>query len=133
MTRETSNTVSYGGWLLAAASAVGLILALYAFLAPETGVTHSYGAGLVVISTLLLTAAAMVVLFDHEKPAWLAGALYVATILDILGTGFAAYFLEARWLVGAMVAALVGWLIHVIADPSDEERAAAAIRKEVLS
>lgn len=133
MTREPSYTVSYGGWLLAAASAAGLILSLYSFVAPDTGVAWSYGAGLVVISTILLTLAALVIVLDHDKPAWLAGVLYFGSIVDIFGTAVAAYFLESYWLVAAMAIALVGWLVRVVLDPSDEERAAHAIRREVLS
>ena len=53
--------------------------------------------------------------------------------VDILGTGLAAYFLEAYWLLGAMAVALIGWFIRAIFDPSDEQIAADAIRKEVHS
>jgi hypothetical protein len=37
----------------------------------------------------------------------------VLLILGIVGTGFAAYMLEAYWLVALMVLCLIGWLIQV--------------------
>ena len=133
MVMDRSRSISYGGWLLAAASIVALGCALYYYLVPSTGVAYSYGAAIVLVSSAILTAAALVMVLDHDKPLWLLGFLYVGMFVDILGTGFAAYFLEAYWLLGAMVVALVGWFIRAISDPSDEEITADAIRREVLS
>lgn len=133
MAIDGSRSISYGGWLLAAASVAGLGSAAYYFAVPSTGVADSYGAALVLVSSALLTAAALLMVLVHHKPVWLLGFLYVTMFLDILGTGFAAYFLEAHWLLGAMVVALVGWFIRAILDPSDEQLAVEAIRREVLS
>ncbi len=133
MTSENFRSTSYGGWLLVAASMFGLASALYYYMAPMTGVAYSPGAALVLVSTALLFAGALVMLLDHDKPLWLLGFLYVAMFLDILGTGLAAYFLDANWLLGAMVAALIGWCIRAFFDPSDEQIANEAIRREVLS
>lgn len=128
-----SGSISYGGWLLAAASVVGLGCAAYYYLVPTTGVAHSYGAALVFASTALLAAASLVMVLVYHKPAWALGFLYVSMFLDIVGTGFAAYFLEAYWLLAAMAVALVGWLVRATLDPSDEEIAISAIRRKVLS
>ena len=133
MSMDDTPTISYGGWLLAAASVVGLGLAAYYDLAPSTGVAHTLGAGIVFLSTALLAVAALVMVLVHHKPVWALGFLYVAMLLDILGTGLAAYFLEAGWLLGAMVVALIGWILRAVYDPSDEEIATDAIRREVLS
>ena len=47
-------------------------------------------------------------------------------LLDIAGTGVASYMLEAWWLVGAMALALVGWIVHLAADPAPRRVAAHA-------
>lgn len=133
MAEDRFRSISYGGWLLAAAATVGLVCSSYYFLAPSAGVAYSYGAALVLASTALLAAAALVMVLVHHKALWLLGFLYAAMFLDILGTGFAAYFLEAHWLLGAMAVAMIGWFVRALFDPSDEEIAAAAIRREVLS
>jgi hypothetical protein len=38
----------------------------------------------------------------------------VLIALDIIGTGVAAYFLEADLLIAAMAGALIGWTMHLL-------------------
>ena len=46
----------------------------------------------------------------------LRGSLAVLILLDILGTGLAAYMLEADWLVAAMAVALTGWVARLVSN-----------------
>jgi hypothetical protein len=126
-------TTSYGGWLLVAASAIGFVLSIYNCVNEGNGIAYSEGAVLVVVSTALVLAASLAMVLDHDKPAWLAGFFYVSIFLGLVGTAIAAYFRIAYWLAGLMIVGLIGWLIHLCFDPSDEELAAHAIRKEVMS
>lgn len=133
MPSTAPRATSYGGWLLVAASAIGLLLSIYNCFDDGNGIAHSQGAILVIVSSALVFAASLAMVLDHDKPAWLAGFFYVSIFLGLVGTALAAYFLLAYWLVALMIVGLVGWLIHIFYDPSDEERAAHAIRKEVMS
>lgn len=133
MANTPRRTISYGGWLLAAASVIGFLLALYYLLDPDTGVAYSYGAIIVACSSAILSAAALIMVLIYDKPVWIKGILYVGMFIDLIGTGFAAYFLEAWWLLAAMAVGLIGWLIRVFFDPSDRQLAHDAIRREVMS
>lgn len=133
MPNITTRTASYGGWLLVAASAIGLLLSIYNCLDDGNGIAYSPGAILVIVSSALVFAASLAMVLDHDKPAWLSGFFYVSILLGLLGTALAAYFLLAYWLTGLMIVGLIGWFIHIFFDPSDDELAAHAIRKEVLS
>jgi hypothetical protein len=39
-------------------------------------------------------------------------------LFDLLGTAFAAYFLETPILVGSMALGLVGWIVYILSNPS---------------
>ena len=88
-----------GAWLIAASSAAGLLASLIYYFWRGDGIAYTPGALLVIISTGLLLAASLVMatrVFRH----WLLSEFFtVATCLDILGTAFAAWLLEAHWLL----------------------------------
>jgi hypothetical protein len=133
MPNTAPRTTSYGGWLLVAASAIGFLLSIYNCVNEGNGIAYTEGAILVVVSSALVLAASLAMVLDHNKPAWLAGFFYVSIFLGLVGTGVAAYFLLAYALMALMIVGLIGWLIHICFDPSDEELAAHSIRKEVMS
>lgn len=99
----------WGRWLLALAALAGFILALLAYFGSHNGIDHTEGALLVVVSTALLLIAA-VVLEQFRPIRWLVEVLI---FLDILGTAFACYMLDAYLLAALMVVALVGWIAHL--------------------
>ena len=116
-----------GTWLIEAAAIAGLVISLANYFTPGNGLHGTPGALLVVISTVLMLLAAGALMVWPGPPRWRRGLLLVLIALDILGTGTAAYFLEAYWLIAAMVLALIGWLFQVAATvPSNRMPANAA-------
>ncbi len=81
---------------------------------------------LVVVSTALMVLAAGSLTLWPAMPRWLRGVLMVLILLDVFGTGLASYMLEAWWLVGAMALALIGWIVHLAADPAPRALSAQA-------
>ena len=105
-----------GAWLIAASSAAGLLASLIYYFWRGDGIAYTPGALLVIISTGLLLAASLV-MATRVFPHWLLSEfLTVATCLDILGTAFAAWLLEAHWLLAMMALSAVGWIIHIAFD-----------------
>ncbi len=107
----------YGAWVLVAASAAGLGLSVVDYFWPGNGIDHTGGALLVVISSALVLGASLLIALDRSKGLVLRIFLEIATCLGLLGTGLAAYFLEAHWLIASMALGLLGWLAHMIFGP----------------
>ena len=78
---------------------------------PATGIDHSGGVELVLVSSLLMAAAALGVLL--LRSGVIAGILIFLIFLDILGSGTAAWFLESWLLMAAMVIAAIGCLLVI--------------------
>jgi len=51
-----------------------------------------------------------------EIPRWLVTLFVVLIIFDVIGTGLAAYFLEANALFAFILIALAGWVVHLTSD-----------------
>jgi hypothetical protein len=100
---------------MALAGAVGLLVSLIAYFHLGSGIDHTAGALLVIVSTLLLVGDSVVLALAAGANGWLRPLLLVLAVLDVLGTGVAAWFLHAWLLLALMVVALVGWLIALLA------------------
>ena len=94
-------------------SLLALIDSLFNYFWTGNGIHGSEGALLVIVSTLLLTLAGGIVL-NRWGPGWLHVILEVLIVLDFLGTGLAAYLLEAWILLALIVLAFIAWLIHAL-------------------
>ena len=94
-------------------SLLGLIDSLFNYFWTGNGIHGSEGALLVIVSTLLLVLAVGIVL-NRWGPRWLHVTLEVLVVLDFLGTGLAAYFLEAWILLALMALAFIAWLVHAL-------------------
>ena len=86
--------------------------ALFEYFNPGNGIHGSEGALLVVISTVLMVAAAALILFSVVGGE-LRTIFEILLVLDMVGTALAAYFLEAWILLALVVLAAVAWLVHV--------------------
>ena len=112
-------------WLLAAVAALGLAASIAYYFWPEDGVEGSLGVEIVIVSTILMTIAAAAVAAGAARRG-LRTTLDALILLDILGTGFAAYMLEAEILLGLMVLALVVWLFAAFARATPSRQIASA-------
>ena len=113
-----------GAWAMAGAAAAGLADSLYLYLVLGSGVDHSLGALIVVLSTaaLLLAAAALALL---RGPVWLKALLGAGALLDLVGTGTAAWFLHAWLLLVFMTLGVIAWMAW-LALPAGAGRSAVA-------
>ncbi len=118
---------AYGVWLLTLASLAGLALSIFNYFWTGNGIHGTPGALLAVISSALMVLATIALMLWPDMPRWLHITLVVLIALDLAGTAFAAYMLDAYWVVGAMAAALVGWVLHLTADPSPHDVPAGAL------
>lgn len=104
-----------GAWWLAAAAALGCVVALLAWSGRGSGVDHTAGALLVVISTALLALAGVALALWRRSPGLLRGVLWTLSLLDVLGTFAAAWFLHEWGLAGLMALASLSWVAAVAA------------------
>jgi hypothetical protein len=96
-----------GAGLMLIAGLLGATAALYDYVTPATGIDHTGGVILVLVSCILMLLAAYAVLV--MKPGALTSILVFLIFLDILGTGTAAWFLESGLVMAAMAIATVGF------------------------
>ena len=83
--------------------------ALFEYFWTGNGIHGTEGALLVVISTLLMAVAAALIGM-RVVHGWLSTVLSVLLVLDFIGTGLAAYLLEALILLGLDILAAIAWL-----------------------
>ncbi len=126
MPKSAHPSPDHGAWLLIASAAAGFCLSLFNYFWPKTGIDGTPGALLVVVSSALVLGAALVMALDHSKGPALRVFLDASTLLGVIGTGIAAYFLEAYVLVAFMALGLLGWFVHMIFGPSERATGSAA-------
>lgn len=119
-----------GVMLLVVAGGLGLAVSIFNYFWPGNGIHGSTGALLVVGSTALMVVAAVVIAADAFGRRWLDVLLAALILLDILGTGLAAYFLTAWILLGLMVVALFAWLWRALGDGRPTANAATSEAKQ---
>jgi glycerol-3-phosphate acyltransferase PlsY len=112
--RREKPMTHFGARLMALTAILGTAISVYNYFAPMSGIDHTPGALLVIVSTLILFALAMLMAAPFSSAA-LRVFLASALLLGILGTAFAAYLLNSNALLALMCACLVGWLMQVAA------------------
>ena len=100
----------WGALVMTVAAVLGLILAVWNYAAPMTGVTGTAGALLVVFSSLALAVDG--VLLYLLRPGAIHRVLAGLGALGVLGTFVAAWFLHAWWLMAAMAVVAIGVLVE---------------------
>ncbi|WP_299257640.1 hypothetical protein [uncultured Kushneria sp.] len=108
-----------GAMVVLIASAVGIAIALYAYLTPLTGVNGTLGALVVIVTCAILVALGLGLALCHGRG--LHNLLRVVVFAFIVGTAFAALLLHLWWLAIAMAVALVGLMIDIF-RPSPAHR-----------
>ncbi|WP_018697694.1 hypothetical protein [Amorphus coralli] len=129
MTARSEKTGYYGAWLLCIAALAALIIAVFDTVNAGNGIAFTPGAYLVVATTALLLIGSIGLLISTSLPRWMTVILSILVLLDILGTGFAAWLLQAPALLAAVSAAGLGWLIYIVIDPSREHRPSQPVAK----
>jgi len=114
------NAPRVGDWIVAVASVLGFVEAVLNYFF-DVGIAYSEGAQLVVISTLLILLAIALVAWWPAMPRWLKVVFAILILLDFIGTGLAAYFLEAYLLLALMVVALIAWAFTSLTRRSSME------------
>nr|WP_319483876.1 hypothetical protein [uncultured Cohaesibacter sp.] len=103
---RSPDRLSSGPLLLILGAAIGLVITIYYFITPLTGVNGSIGAGLVVFSTAIMLVAALI---HPILPSGMVRAtLKFLILVDAVCTIAAGYFLHEWLLIGAMIVALAG-------------------------
>lgn len=92
-------------------SLLALIDSLFNYFWAGNGIHGSEGALLVIVSTLLMTLAAGLIV-NRWISGWVRGLFEFLILLDFLGTALAAYFLEAWIVLGLVIVAFVAWIAH---------------------
>jgi hypothetical protein len=110
-----SLTIPWGA--VALLSVLALFDAIFNYVSPDNGIHGTEGALLVVISTLLMAITA-VLIGTRVARGWVGSLLSVLLVLDFLGTGLAAYLLDAWILLGLDVLAAIAWLATLAAPRS---------------
>jgi len=95
---------------------IGLAVALFDYFWPGNGIHGTGGVLLVIASTAAMAILAFALLPTMSRS--LRGLLLVLLIIDIAGSGFAAYMLDAWWLSLVMVLACIAWLVRVAWHPA---------------
>lgn len=112
MSTRTSSVSSLGAWIMALAALGGLAVSIANYFNRDSGIAGEPGTILVVVSTAILLIASVILARATHLGAFLRWFLVIGCLIDIFGTGFAAYLLESQALLWLMAAALVGWLLH---------------------
>jgi hypothetical protein len=133
MFRRIGRAKDIGNWVMVVGSGAGLLLSIFNYVSSGNGIHGSAGALLVIISSALILIASLLIAFGVLRWRWLRIVVDVLLILGIIGTGFAAYMLEADWLVALMVLCLIGWLVHVFAVPAQSRRHPIGVPTEAAS
>lgn len=122
MDLTSSGAGPIGPVIVLVAAGAGVLLGLYYYAVPLTGITGAPGVLLVIGSSVALVIDAVVLWFGGR--GWVFGVFWTVGLLGALGTLAAACFLHAWSLSAAMMIVLIG-LIVTIAVKTQRRRAVA--------
>lgn len=131
MSKSSERAGANGAWLLCFAACVAVTVAVINAVNTGNGIAFTAGSYLVVATSVLMLFGAIALIWSVNLPRIAAVLFAILVLLDILGTGFAAWLLQAYVLFGAIVVAGLGWLIYVIFDPAREPYAVGTARQGV--
>jgi hypothetical protein len=128
MSTSSEKAGANGAWLLCLAALVALVVSAINAFNAGNGIAFTAGAYLVLVTSALLVVGAIALIWSTSLPRAAAVVFSILVLLDILGTGFAAWLLEADVLLGAIGVAAIGWLVYVVFDPARERYSYRAAR-----
>lgn len=99
---------SFAAAAVAICGALGLCDSVFNYFYRPGGISHSPGVLLTIVSCALIAGDGLgLAIFSRSN--WLRTTFVTLLLLGLLGTGLAAYFLEADLLLGLMILGLIGW------------------------
>lgn len=101
-----------GTGLMLLAGGLGAAAGFYDFYTVATGLDGTGGVELVIASCLLMVFGALMVMILGSGVV--AGIFLFLLLLDVIGTGLAAYFLESGMIMAAMALAALGFVLHMV-------------------
>ncbi len=112
---------AYGLLLLALAAVAGTALSIFNYFV-DIGINHTDGVLVVIATTVIMWVVALITAQARSMWRWARGVILALLLVDIVGTGIAAFFLESWVLVAFMAVALIGWAAHVLVGPGRVNR-----------
>jgi quinoprotein glucose dehydrogenase len=122
-----------GAWLLCLGALIALLISIFDFFWTGNGIHGTGGVLLVVVSSAVMLILGLALERWRAASSWAHGILLAVLLVDILGTGFAAYMLEAWWVLAFMVVALAGWLVDLTMGVAPTMKAAPAMTVAVVA
>lgn len=115
MARQGLNASASGLWLMIVAALIGLGISIFNYFDPQSGIEGEPGTILVIVASAILAGAAWLLTGRKLRRSFARGFFTTGLLVGIAGTAFAGYMLHSQALVIAMIAALVGWLVYLLA------------------
>lgn len=100
-----------GAGLLLGASLIGLIVSLLDYFQRGGPIAHTGGALLVTVSTAVLALLSLLLIWATPRPSAWRRVLEVCAMIDVVGTGVAAWFLHAWWLLACTMIGAIGFTL----------------------
>ncbi|MGX1097630.1 hypothetical protein [Amorphus sp. MBR-141] len=129
MSMSSEKAGANGAWLLCLAALVAVVVSAINAFNAGNGIAFTAGSYLVLVTSVLLLVGSVALIWSTSLPRIAAVVFAILVLLDILGTGFAAWLLEADVLLGAIVVAAIGWVVYVVFDPARERPAYPSVRQ----
>ncbi len=101
-----------GGSLMVLAGLLAVAIATYFYVVPGFNLDGEMGVQFVIFGAVMMVIGALVVMLIRGD--FIAGLFLFLLLLDIVGTGICAYFLESILLMATMALAAVGWIMRAI-------------------
>lgn len=103
-----------GAAVIGFAAIAGCAVSVANYFNPQSGIAGEPGTILVIASTFLLALFAWLMIDDQRRGGFLRAFVIVSSLLNIIGTAFAAYLLHSWFLLGFMALAALGLLVHMV-------------------
>ncbi|WP_223146184.1 hypothetical protein [Pusillimonas sp. ANT_WB101] len=107
---------NFGARLLLLGALIGFAVSVFDYFWTGNGIHGTAGLLLVIITSAVMLILGGALAHWRTSSSRTHGILLVLLLIVILGTAFAAYMLEAWWVLGGVTLALIGWLVDIGSD-----------------
>lgn len=124
---------NFGARLLLLGALIGFVLSIFNYFWTGNGIHGTGGVLLVIITSAVMIILGAALAHWRMSSSRTHGILLVLLLIVILGTAFAAYLLEAWWVLGAVTLALIGWLVDIGSDTTPKSVSASGLTVAVFA